>query len=55
MASSSAADASAAQKRWQLENNVEEVEKGLFKYDASEQQMMQQQRPWAKDPHHFKQ
>jgi len=46
--------ANAARQRWELENNVQQVD-SMFKYDASEQQMMQQQRPWAKDPHHFKQ
>lgn len=44
----------AAQKRWELENNVQEVD-SMFTYDVAQQQMMQQQRPWAKDPHHFKQ
>ncbi|KAF5843621.1 putative COP9 signalosome, subunit CSN5 [Dunaliella salina] len=52
MASSSTAQD--ARKRWELENNVVQVDQEMYKYDAAEQQMMQQQRPWAKDPHHFK-
>lgn len=45
------------QLRWELENNLQsgiEVD-ALFKYDAAEQQVVQQQKPWSKDPHYFKQ
>ena len=46
-----------ARLRWELENNVQAVTDvdALFKYDAAEQQVMQQQKPWSKDPHFFKQ
>ena len=46
-----------AQQRWELENNVQpadEVE-GFFRYNQAEQQAIQQQKPWSKDPHLFKQ
>ena len=46
-----------AQRRWELENNVqvdEEVE-GFFRYNHAEQQAVQQQKPWSKDPHLYKQ
>ena len=33
---------------------VNEVD-GYFKYDQAEQQAVQQQKPWARDPHFFKQ
>lgn len=45
-----------AQKRWELENDVQpadEVE-GYFRYNQAEQQAIQQQKPWSKDPHLFK-
>ena len=48
---------SSAQKRWELENNVQpadEVE-GFFRYSQAEQQAILQQKPWSKDPHLFKQ
>lgn len=52
-----AGESSTAKARWELENNIQSGEEvdALFKYDASEQQLVQQQRPWSKDPHHFKQ
>ena len=46
-----------ALQRWELENNVQpgdEVE-GFFRYNQAEQQALQQQKPWSKDPHLFKQ
>lgn len=50
-----------AQARWEMENNVqatsslaEDVD-ALYKYDAAEQSLIQQQKPWSKDPHYFKQ
>jgi len=46
-----------AQRRWELENNVQaddEVE-GFFRYNHAEQQAVQQQKPWSKDPHLYKQ
>lgn len=48
---------SSAQRRWELENNVQpadEVE-GFFRYNQAEQQAIQQQKPWSKEPHLFKQ
>ena len=49
-------DAADARKRWELENEVgpSEVEQ-YYRYDNAEQQAMQQQKPWSKDPHYFKQ
>ena len=46
-----------AQARWELENGVAPVNEvdSLFKYDRAEQQAVQQQKPWARDPHFFKQ
>jgi hypothetical protein len=57
MASTSAATARA---RWELENGVasagpEDADvEALYRFDPAEQSAMQQQRPWAKDPHFFK-
>jgi COP9 signalosome complex subunit 5 len=50
------AGSSSAQKRWELENDVQNVEgcDAYYKYDAAEQQALQQQKPWTKDPHYFK-
>lgn len=51
------AGASAARARWELENNVQLVDDvdALFTYSAAEAQAVQQQKPWSKDPHFFKQ
>ena len=54
-------EASTSKARWELENNIqttaaagaEDVD-ALFKYDPAEQQLIQSQKPWAKDPHHYK-
>eukprot|EP00775_Hariotina_reticulata_P011952 gene11952-12095_t len=44
-----------ARMRWELENNVHNVSTDLlYKYDAAEQQAIQAQKPWTKDPHYFK-
>lgn len=52
------ADAAAARTRWELENDIKPISNAevdaLFRYDASEQQVVQQQKPWSKDPHFFK-
>eukprot|EP00238_Polyblepharides_amylifera_P008265 CAMPEP_0196587942 /NCGR_PEP_ID=MMETSP1081-20130531/59116_1 /TAXON_ID=36882 /ORGANISM="Pyramimonas amylifera, Strain CCMP720" /LENGTH=356 /DNA_ID=CAMNT_0041910289 /DNA_START=95 /DNA_END=1165 /DNA_ORIENTATION=- len=57
---------STAQQRWELENNIVEVQGGtsgifsalesdsIFKYDQVQQSAIQAQRPWTKDPHYFK-
>ncbi len=46
-------------RRWELENNIQQAPAedvdALFRYDAAEQQVTQQAKPWAKDPHHYKQ
>lgn len=49
------ADASEAQKRWELENEVgpSDIEH-YYRFDNAEQQALQQQKPWSKDPHFFK-
>lgn len=45
-----------AQKRWELENEVQAGDtEALYQYDIAEQQALQQQKPWQKDPHYFKQ
>ncbi|KAK9905485.1 hypothetical protein WJX75_000724 [Coccomyxa subellipsoidea] len=50
------AGSSDAQKRWELENTVQNVEgsDAYYVYDGAEQQALQQQKPWTKDPHYFK-
>lgn len=50
-----ATGSSDARKRWELENDVHVVSEadGLFRYDKHEQQAIQQQRPWTRNPHHF--
>ena len=59
IARSMAEASSAAQHRWELENNIQAVDLNLvesfFRYNQAEQQAIQQQKPWAKDPHLFKQ
>lgn len=51
------ADTAMARARWELENNVQAVDDtdALWKYNAAEQSAVQQQKPWTKDPHFFKQ
>lgn len=55
MAASSSNDT--ARMRWELENQVQNVAStdALYKYDHAEQQAIQSQKPWTKDPHFFKQ
>ncbi len=52
-------DTDAARMRWELENNIQAASDttvdGYFKYNQAEQQAIQQQKPWARDPHYFKQ
>ncbi|EGF83607.1 hypothetical protein BATDEDRAFT_15731 [Batrachochytrium dendrobatidis JAM81] len=45
-----------ARKRFELENNIKEVDSrdAIFYYDSNQQKQIQNSRPWAKDPHHFK-
>lgn len=48
--------AAAARLRWELENQIgPATDADLYRGDPSEQQQLQQQKPWAKDPHFFKQ
>ncbi|KAJ9517658.1 hypothetical protein QJQ45_025133 [Haematococcus lacustris] len=49
-------EASTSKARWELENEVQTLDEtdALFRYDAREQQLIQQQKPWSKNPHHFK-
>ncbi|KAK9819739.1 hypothetical protein WJX72_001788 [[Myrmecia] bisecta] len=48
-------ESSTARARWELENNVQtdEVE-SYFRYDPAEQQAIQTQKPWTKDPNYYK-
>lgn len=49
------ADRTGARQRWELENDMQDIQSdAYYKYDASEQQALQQQKPWTKDPHYFK-
>jgi hypothetical protein len=53
------ADAAPARARWEMENNVaaaggDEVD-ALYRYNHEEQAAIQREKPWAKDPHYFKQ
>ena len=51
------AGSSSGQKRWELENSIQTVEgsDAYYVYDGAEQQALQHQKPWTKDPHYFKQ
>ncbi|KAG8530318.1 COP9 signalosome catalytic subunit rri1 [Bacidia gigantensis] len=45
------------QKTWELENSVKLVDPhrdALYTYDVDEQKAINEQKPWRKDPHHFK-
>jgi COP9 signalosome complex subunit 5 len=52
-------DTSAAQTRWEMENNVAQAGPSdvdaLYRWDEAEQRAIQSERPWTKDPNHFKQ
>ena len=53
-------DPGAAQQRWELENEVAQpqpdaVADSYYHYDLAEQQQLQREKPWSKDPHYFKQ
>lgn len=46
-----------AYKTWELDNNVTLVDPhrdALYTYDTVEQKLIGDQKPWKKDPHHFK-
>lgn len=49
------ADKTGARQRWELENDIQDIQTdAYYKYDHAEQQALQQQKPWTKDPHYFK-
>ncbi len=50
-------DAGTSRARWELENNVQQVQAvdSLYQYDEAEQKTIQSQKPWQRDPHYFKQ
>ncbi|KAJ3066243.1 COP9 signalosome complex subunit 5 [Podochytrium sp. JEL0797] len=43
-----------ALKTWQLANNMSSDLDAIFKYDNNEQQRIMKDKPWARDPNHFK-
>lgn len=50
------ADSSAARARWELENDIQADDvDNYYQFNLAEQQALQQQKPWAKDPNYFKQ
>lgn len=53
---SAAMEASTSQARWELENNIQTTDAAdaIYTYSAAEQQAIQAQRPWTRDPHYFK-
>ncbi|KAJ1626287.1 JAB1/Mov34/MPN/PAD-1 ubiquitin protease-domain-containing protein [Pavlovales sp. CCMP2436] len=53
MASAGSSGAENAQKRWELENNIEHSDK-IYRYDNAEHQRLQRERPWKEDPKYFK-
>jgi COP9 signalosome complex subunit 5 len=56
-AASTAGDAAtAAQKKWESENNVQVVQPDeIYKYDETKYEEFLRSKPWSKDPHYFKQ
>lgn len=58
---SSSSSAAVARQTWELENNIVNMEStsspdsdSLYFYDEAAQSAIQQQKPWTKDPHFFK-
>lgn len=52
-------DTGAAQRRWELENDLAQPQQdaaadSYYHYDLAEQQQLQREKPWSKDPHYFK-
>jgi len=49
-------DSDAAQKTWELENNIQTLPScdEIFRYDAEQQRQIIDAKPWEKDPHFFK-
>ncbi|KAF5196159.1 Cop9 signalosome complex subunit [Thalictrum thalictroides] len=62
MESSSSTSASIAQKTWELENNIVDMEAtppsqsidSIYYYDEAAQTKFQKDKPWTNDPHYFK-
>lgn len=48
-------DASKAQKRFEMENNISTVSDDIYKYDHDAQMAIRDAKPWKKDPHYFTQ
>lgn len=48
-------DASTSRSRWEVENDVQQVEAdALLLYDRTEQEEIRSQKPWKNDPNYFK-
>ena len=45
---SASMDASMAQKRWEMENNIEQVD-SIFRYNAQKQREILSAKPWSKE------
>lgn len=56
MSAGPSSDVENARKRWEIENDIEQIPASdeIFRYDAQEQQQFLSARPWEKDPHYFK-
>lgn len=58
----STSSARIARQTWEIENNVVAMESpaaasdsdAIFEYDETSQTSIQQQKPWTRDPHFFK-
>lgn len=54
----STSSAMIARQTWEIENNIVAMESpgsdGVFEYDEAAQSSIQQQKPWSRDPHFFK-
>eukprot|EP00918_Siedleckia_nematoides_P095558 GHVU01209770.1.p1 GENE.GHVU01209770.1~~GHVU01209770.1.p1 ORF type:complete len:338 (-),score=76.19 GHVU01209770.1:317-1330(-) len=46
-------DMEAAKKRWELENEVTELDKDLYSYEQDEQDRLWKEKPWIKDEAYF--
>jgi COP9 signalosome complex subunit 5 len=52
-------DSSTARQRWELENEIPQLGnsadiESLYKWDGDAARLLQNEKPWAKDPHYFK-
>ena len=49
------AASSAAQKRWEQENEIQERDvDAIYRWDGETQRAIQEEKPWANDPNYFK-